>query len=96
MAIHKTGRPSATYRIDVQIIHNTENVTIRAVKQISTDERSILETPVSWTGVASLVGGCYEDGKSFIPVSEVRCESFSHASQTELCYMGRYSALPQV
>ena len=28
--------------------------------------------------------------------SEVRCESVSHASRTELCYMRRYSALPQV
>ena len=31
-----------------------------------------LKTPVSWAGVASLVGSCYEDGKSFIPVSDVR------------------------
>ena len=29
-------------------------------------------------------------------MSEVRCESVSHASRTELCYMRRYSALPQV
>ena len=36
------------------------------------------------------------NGKSFIPVSGVRCESVSHASRTVLCYMQRYSALPQV
>ena len=30
-----------------------------------------LETLVSWAGVVSLVGSCYEDSKSFIPVSGV-------------------------
>ena len=29
-------------------------------------------------------------------MSEVCCESVSHASRTELCYIRRYSALPQV
>ena len=29
-------------------------------------------------------------------MSSVRCESVSHASRTELCYMRRYSALMQV
>ena len=32
-----------------------------------------LETPVTWAGVASLVGGCWKDGKLFNPASGVRC-----------------------
>ena len=32
--------------------------------------------------VSSLVGGCREEGKSFIPVSVVRRESVGHASRT--------------
>ena len=35
----------------------------------------------SVSGMSSLVWGCWQDGKSFIPVSVVRCESVSHASR---------------
>ena len=47
-----------------------------------------LETAVSRAGVASLVGGCREDSKSFIPVSVVRRESVSHASRTVCVFRG--------
>ena len=36
--------------------------------------------------MASLVGGCREDSKSFILVSVARCESVSHASRTVVCF----------
>ena len=42
----------------------------------------IVETPVSRAGVSSLLWSCWEDGKSFIPVSGVRRESVSHTSGT--------------
>ena len=42
----------------------------------------IVKTPVSRAGVSSLVGGCGEGGKSFIPVSVVRRESVGHGSRT--------------
>ena len=38
----------------------------------------ILDTLASWPGVASLVGGCWENGESFMPASGVRRESVSH------------------
>ena len=48
-----------------------------------------LETPVARAVASSLVGGCWEDGKSFIPVSGVRRESVSHASQTVFYFVGQ-------
>ena len=41
-----------------------------AQAQLMKDE--FLETLMSWAGVASLVGSCEEDSKSFIPVPDVR------------------------
>ena len=43
-----------------------------------------LETLVYWAGVASLVGGCLEDGKSFIPVSGIRLQSVSQGKEGSL------------
>ena len=48
----------------------------------------IVETPMSRAGVSSLVGGCEEGGKSFIPVSVVRRDSVSHASRTVCVFRG--------
>ena len=50
-----------------------------------------LEIPVSRAGVPSLVGGCRDDSKSFIPASGVRRESVSHASF--VCFTGQNALL---
>ena len=44
------------------------------------------ETPVSWVGVALLVGDWWEDSELFIPVSGIRRESVSHC-RLKICLL---------
>ena len=53
-----------------------------------------LGTPVSWVGVELLVGGCQEDGKSFIPVSGIGRFELADLSVNSIALLPSHPSCP--